>query len=106
MAIFAQSGTTAAEREFDLWLTFVAQPTRPMKRKTATASPEPTEAEIQRAAYFIWLDSGKPAGRALEHWLAAKDLLSICPIASPRAARRRRAAFALFPAAPDRIAHN
>lgn len=37
--------------------------------------PEPTEAEIQKAAYYIWLASGGQAGRDLENWLAAKEYL-------------------------------
>lgn len=36
---------------------------------------EPSEAEIQHTAYHLWLESGRPEGRALEHWLAAKELL-------------------------------
>lgn len=41
----------------------------------STPAHEPTEAEIQKAAYYLWLESGCPAGRELEHWLAAKELL-------------------------------
>jgi hypothetical protein len=36
---------------------------------------EPTEAEIQKAAYYLWLENGQEPGRELEHWLAAKELL-------------------------------
>lgn len=36
---------------------------------------EPTEAEIQHAAYMLWLEEGKPEGRAVEHWHAAQELL-------------------------------
>lgn len=36
---------------------------------------EPTEAEIQKTAYYLWLESGCPDGRELEQWLAAKELL-------------------------------
>ena len=46
--------------------------------KTATLRmtlPEPTEAEIQSAAYHLWLESGCLSGRELYHWLAAKELL-------------------------------
>ena len=39
------------------------------------STPEPTEAEIQKEAYLIWLASGCESDRALEHWLAAKELL-------------------------------
>ena len=35
----------------------------------------PTEGEIQHAAYFLWEEAGKPAGRDLELWLEAKERL-------------------------------
>ncbi|MBI4626037.1 MAG: DUF2934 domain-containing protein [Verrucomicrobia bacterium] len=37
--------------------------------------PEPTEAEIQHAAYMIWLESGKLPNHDLENWLAAREFL-------------------------------
>ena len=46
-----------------------------MKRKSIVPQ-EPTEAEIQHAAYLLWVENGRPEGRDLEHWLAAKGLLS------------------------------
>lgn len=46
-----------------------------MKRKTTPAVTEPTEAEIQHAAYLIWIEDGRPEGRDLEHWLTAKEML-------------------------------
>lgn len=46
-----------------------------MKRKT-NISHEPTESEIQHAAYLLWLEDGRPEGRDLEHWLAAKEMLA------------------------------
>ena len=36
---------------------------------------EPTELEIQHAAYLLWIENGRPEGRDLEHWLAAKEML-------------------------------
>lgn len=45
-----------------------------MKRNT-TVLHEPTEAEIQHAAYLLWVEEGQPEGRDLAHWLAAKELL-------------------------------
>ncbi len=36
---------------------------------------EPTEDEIQREAYLIWLENGRPKDRALDHWLEARELL-------------------------------
>lgn len=46
-----------------------------MKRKTAVSRPAPTEAEIQHAAYLLWIENGRPEGRDLEHWLTAKEML-------------------------------
>lgn len=46
-----------------------------MKRKTAPVRPEPTEAEIQHAAYLLWVENGRPEGRDLEHWLTAREML-------------------------------
>ena len=48
-----------------------------MKTKFAKAVPvrEPTEQEIQHAAYLLWIESGRPEGCDLEHWLAAKEML-------------------------------
>jgi hypothetical protein len=44
-------------------------------RKPATIHAEPTEAEIQHAAYLLWIEEGQPEGCDLAHWLAAKELL-------------------------------
>ncbi len=38
-------------------------------------APEPTEAEIQKAAYYIWLAGGSLPGRDLENWFAAREYL-------------------------------
>jgi hypothetical protein len=46
-----------------------------MKPRFASTIPEPTETEIQHAAYLLWLESGQTPGRDLEHWFAAKELL-------------------------------
>lgn len=53
-----------------------------MKNRTAKIAPapippapEPTEQEIQHAAYLLWVENGRPEGRDLEHWLAAKEML-------------------------------
>ena len=45
------------------------------KPRPAVPAPEPTEAQIQHEAYLLWLEAGRPAGRDLEHWLAARELL-------------------------------
>jgi hypothetical protein len=46
-----------------------------MKHKPTPPAREPTEAEIQHAAYLIWIEDGRPKGRDLEHWLTAKEML-------------------------------
>jgi len=46
-----------------------------MKRKSPDRLREPTEAEIQHAAYLLWIENGRPDGCNLEHWLMAKEML-------------------------------
>jgi hypothetical protein len=36
------------------------------------AAHQPTEAQIRQRAYAIWLEEGRPTGRALEHWRRAR----------------------------------
>lgn len=69
--------------------------------KTSPAH-EPSEAEIQKAAYHIWLESGCQQGRELEHWLAAKELLKhhhgrSAGRGNPKPIRRK---IAVIPSAP------
>ena len=48
-----------------------------MKRtKNNAIRPEPTEAEIQHAAYLLWVEDGRPEGCDLEHWMRAKEMLT------------------------------
>lgn len=47
-----------------------------MKRKSAPVLRVPTEAEIQHAAYLLWVEDGRPEGCDLEHWRQAKELLT------------------------------
>ncbi len=44
-----------------------------MKKKSIFA---PTEAEIRREAYLLWLAGGCESGCELDHWLAAKESLN------------------------------
>ena len=69
-----------------------------MKHKPAKThtTPEPTELEIQHAAYLLWIENGRPAGRDLEHWLAAKEML--CHRHGRDATTRRRAPEIVGPA--------
>ena len=61
---------------------------------------EPTELEIQHAAYLLWIEAGRPAGRDLDHWLAAKEMLAH---RHGRDSKTRRPAPEI--AAPARTAH-
>jgi hypothetical protein len=36
---------------------------------------EPCEAEIQKAAYYLWQEKGCPDGHDLDNWLEARELL-------------------------------
>lgn len=73
-----------------------------MKAKILSASPTPTEAEIQHAAYLLWLEEGRPEGHDLEHWLAAKEML--CHRRGRDAQTRRRVVEISAPAATKRAA--
>lgn len=46
-----------------------------MRRPAAQPIHQPTEAEIQHAAYLLWLEAGRPHGCDLDHWFAAKAML-------------------------------
>lgn len=45
---------------------------KPSRNKTR----EPSELEIQHAAYLLWIEAGRPEGKDLEHWQTAKEMLS------------------------------
>lgn len=85
----------AAEADaFDLWLrrglqaryaTIVAEPLPPALLSLAQEAAEtlrqvPTgpataaerfDQRVRERAYFLWLEEGRPEGRAMEHWMAA-----------------------------------
>lgn len=46
-----------------------------MKQKDTAQKTNPAEAEIQHAAYMLWIEEGRPEGRDLEHWHAAREML-------------------------------
>jgi Protein of unknown function (DUF2934) len=54
----------------------IGNPHLHMKTNIRSAISEPTEQEIQHAAYILWIQSGRSEGHDLEHWLAAKEMLS------------------------------
>lgn len=49
-----------------------------MKTAVTEFRPEPSEAEIQKAAYFLWIELGRPVGHEVETWFAAKEKLRHC----------------------------
>ncbi len=63
-----------------------------MKTTVLECHPEPKEADVQRAAYFLWLELGRPVGRDVETWLEAKERLRHRPVHAAQTARRRIAA--------------
>jgi hypothetical protein len=60
-----------------------------MKTNIPFSVSEPSETEIQHAAYLLWLENGRPEGRDLDHWLAAKELLCHRHARSAKPTRRR-----------------
>lgn len=44
-------------------------------RKSHQPTTGPSEAEIQTAAYFLWIEGGCRHGHDAENWFAAKELL-------------------------------
>ena len=48
-----------------------------------------TEIQVREAAYYLWLEDGKPEGRDEEHWLKAVDALNQ---PRPKAKPKRKAA--------------
>jgi len=61
---------------------------------------EELERRIRERAYFRWLDEGRPAGRATEHWLRAceEEAAAAAPQREAREGRIDAAAEASFPA--------
>jgi hypothetical protein len=49
--------------------------TRPTLAARATEPAAPSEGEIQKEAYYLWLENGRPEGRDVEFWHAARELL-------------------------------
>ncbi|MBE7539470.1 MAG: DUF2934 domain-containing protein [Opitutaceae bacterium] len=46
-----------------------------MKHASHAAPSEPSEQDIQDAAYQLWIEAGRPDGRDLEHWHVARERL-------------------------------
>lgn len=55
----------------------------------STIEHEPTEEQIQKEAYYLWMADGCPPDRDLDFWLAAKELLRHRH-ARPTGKKRRR----------------
>jgi hypothetical protein len=47
----------------------------PKGRSPASVPFNPSEEEIRKHAYFLWKEEGSPAGRDLDLWLRAKELV-------------------------------
>jgi hypothetical protein len=75
-----------------------------MKTKSITTVTEPSESEIQHAAYLLWIENGRPEGCDLEHWLAAKEML--CHRHGRDATTRRRVPEIAAPARTTRHGKN
>ncbi|OYQ37395.1 hypothetical protein CHU95_01495 [Niveispirillum lacus] len=57
-------------------------PAKPRVKKSAppavlssAAVVEPTTDQVAEEAYLLWLSEGQPAGRDLEHWLLAEQIV-------------------------------
>ncbi|MBX7120910.1 MAG: DUF2934 domain-containing protein [Opitutaceae bacterium] len=61
-----------------------------MKRTSRPVPRDPTEQEIQHAAYLMWVEEGRPDGRDLEHWHAAREKLGHQHGHDKRDIRRRK----------------
>lgn len=67
---------TGAERSGEYWaILHKLKLLSAMKRKTSSPRTDPHESEIQHAAYMLWIEEGRPEGRDLEHWHAAREML-------------------------------
>jgi hypothetical protein len=53
-----------------------AEGPRPRRKRTAAVAQPPSHDRIAAEAYAIWEMSGRPADRALEHWLEAEQRLA------------------------------
>jgi hypothetical protein len=45
------------------------------KQKLSSVPFEPSETDVQKSAYLLWKEEGSPAGRDLDFWLKAKELI-------------------------------
>ncbi|WP_323769941.1 DUF2934 domain-containing protein [Antarctobacter sp.] len=59
------------------------------------STPQPDTAKIAEAAFFLWLDEGRPQGQDRDHWFRATQALT----AATKPARKPRAKAAAKPAA-------
>ena len=52
--------------------------------------PKPDEHRIRRRAHAIWIEEGRPEGKALDHWLRARWELEQAPDPKAELARLER----------------
>ncbi|MBT56471.1 MAG: hypothetical protein CMF72_24125 [Mameliella sp.] len=63
------------------------------------STPQIDNAQIAKAAFFLWLDEGRPAGQDRDHWFRATEALKNAAAAPVKPARKPRAKAAAKPAA-------
>ena len=52
-----------------------AKKAAPAPMAAAAAVVEPTTSQVAEEAYLLWLSEGQPAGRDVEHWLLAEQIV-------------------------------
>jgi ATPase subunit of ABC transporter with duplicated ATPase domains len=64
-----------------------------------------TDEQIAEAAFYLWLDEGRPAGRAYDHWVKARTTLEAAQTKpKKRAAAKPKAKTAATPKAAEAAA--
>ncbi|WP_417210911.1 DUF2934 domain-containing protein [Antarctobacter sp.] len=65
------------------------------------STPQPDTAKIAEAAFYLWLDEGRPQGQDRDHWFRATQALTAAakPARKPRAKTAAKPKAAAKPAA-------
>ena len=74
-----------------------------MKLTDAVVPLDPSDSEIQHAAYLLWMDSGRPDAHDIEIWLAAKEMLTHEHAPHAQSCRRVTELRTSQPATPQRL---
>ena len=67
---------------------------------------EPTEEEIQHAAYFLWIEQGRPKDCELENWFAARERLRHHSGRTPQHGRRAAPVSVVIQPFPQKSTNN